>query len=135
MAGCDTLPRVFLRKDVILRELDCEDAQGFDSRGFMDIEVGAAVEGEDSGGLVKAITTHDTAYYPLCQWGFIEWYCSNRLLSCRNEEEFATEIAEVVDLDPAAPRVTSLRSPWRHGGCEARLLCVFVYRIRRRFCR
>jgi hypothetical protein len=52
-------PRVFLCKNVILWELDCEHTQGCDSKGFILDWGDFAADREDLRGLVGAITTHD----------------------------------------------------------------------------
>jgi hypothetical protein len=51
---------VFLRKDVILGELCCEIAQGYDSTWFIADWIDPGVDSEVSQGLVGAITTHDS---------------------------------------------------------------------------
>src|ERR1700743_1805787 len=53
-------PRGFLRKNVILRELECEDVQECDSKGFILDWGDFAADREDSRGLVGAIPTHDS---------------------------------------------------------------------------
>src|SRR5579859_7310795 len=56
--GMTPPPGVFLRKNVILRELSCEIAQECDSKGFNAGRTDPAVGSELPKGLVEAITTH-----------------------------------------------------------------------------
>ena len=85
--GRGTHPPGFLRKDVILWELSCCDAQGFDSRDFTAAGKASIADSEPWRGLVGAITTHDSIYCLLCQWHLlsgtvrIRRFVSNEMLS------------------------------------------------------